>query len=600
MENITKSFIPIDPNSPLLHFQFPDSQAQSLTFHKPIIVVTADKVAEVREALCTVQSYVDRGYYAAGYLSYESAPAFDSAIKARSDYVMPLLWFGIFTEPIADAELVSPDGEAYEVSEWVPDTDKASYERAIAEIKQGIAKGETYQVNYTFRLRSHFHGSDLGFFRRLVKAQMAAYSAYLNLGQHRILSVSPELFFEMEQGQITARPMKGTIKRGRWPQDDQQQRDTLYHSEKDRAENVMIVDLLRNDLSKLARTGSVRVPQLYEIEKYPTVYQMTSTVQAELKEAATLEELFVALFPCGSVTGAPKINTMDMISHLEHSPREIYCGAIGYITPHKQAVFNVPIRTVWIDTEAGTAEYGVGGGVIWDSSAEGEFEEALAKTAVLKQVDTPFDLVESLRLSNGSYTLLEHHLERLRGSAEYFGFVYPLLQIESKLSEGAQTYPEGDYKARLLLSQEGKVSLHADRIEPEYADSVGQSADKGRVQQVVLSDECIDSSNNLLYHKTTLRELYTYHYAKGDGAYDVLLWNEKEQLTEFTRGNVVLELDGALWTPPLSSGLLAGTFREALLARGEIKEMILNLDDLRRAQAIWFINSVRGLVKVEF
>ncbi|MBC8081243.1 MAG: aminodeoxychorismate synthase component I [Gorillibacterium sp.] len=560
------------------------------------MVLTANHVSEVREALRSVQDYVDRGYYAAGYLSYESAPAFDPAIKVRSGSKMPLLWFGIFDEPTADAELVCAEGENYEVTDWVSDTEKASYERTIAEIKREIARGETYQVNYTFRLRADFRGSDLGFFRRLVQAQKANYSAYLNLGQHRVLSVSPELFFEVDQNRITTRPMKGTIKRGRWPEDDQQQRNTLFHSEKDRAENVMIVDLLRNDLSKLAQLGSVHVPQLYEIEQYPTVFQMTSTVQAELEEAVSLEELFAALFPCGSVTGAPKINTMDMISHLESTPREVYCGAIGYVTPHKQAVFNVPIRTVWINKETGIAEYGVGGGVTWGSSAEGEYEEALAKTAVLRQADSSFDLLESLRLSGGSYTLLELHLKRLRGSADYFGFDYPLKDLENKLKEGALDHPEGDFKARLLLTCTGEVSLHMDKIEPGYMSSVELHTD--RAQRVVLSDEWVDSSNRLLYHKITLRDLYTYHFAKGDGAYDVLLWNEKGHLTEFTRGNVVLDLEGVLWTPPIASGLLAGTFRAELLARGAIKEKILTLADLQTARTLWFINSVRGLVRV--
>ena len=228
-----ESFIPIDSDIPVLHFQFPETQARTLTFHKPHFILTADNVDEVREALQRVQSYVDRGYYAAGYLSYESAPAFDPAIKVRLGSKMPLLWFGIFDEPIVDAELVHAGGEAYEVTEWLPDTDKASYEQAIAEIKREIARGETYQVNYTFRLRADFHGSDLGFFRRLVQAQKANYSAYLNLGRHRILSVSPELFFEVDQSRITTRPMKGTIKRGKGPEDDQQQRNTLFHSEKD-------------------------------------------------------------------------------------------------------------------------------------------------------------------------------------------------------------------------------------------------------------------------------------------------------------------------------------------------------------------------------
>lgn len=588
---------PALPDEPLLHFRFPQETGGALTFRHPVAVVTADCVNEVEPALRSVEDYISQGYYAAGYLSYESAPAFDPAMQVRDGSVLPLLWFGIFAEPVQDGD---EDGgyphEEYEISEWTAATDKAAYMRAIAQIKEEIARGETYQVNYTFRLKARFQGSARSFFHRLAKAQEARYSAYLQMGPYRILSVSPELFFEVKEGTLTARPMKGTIKRGLGSGEDRKRKETLRASAKDRAENVMIVDLLRSDIGRLSKPGTVRVPQLYEIEPYPTVYQMTSTVQAQLREHVSLMELFTALLPCGSVTGAPKINTMRIIRELEQAPREVYCGAIGYVTPQREMVFNVPIRTVWMDTDAGTAEYAVGGGVTWDSSAEGEYEEALAKAEVLNRERPVFALIESLRLEEGSYWLLARHLRRLRESADYFGYPYPLAEIEQMLQEAAAARRTGAYKIRISLTRAGELQLTANEISADCPQSPAEYGGEG--EQAALALESVDAGNVLLYHKTTARDSYDRHYASGKGAYDVLLYNERGELTEFTRANVALEMDGALWTPPIASGLLAGTLREELIAQGTLRERVLTLADLDRADAVWFINSVRGFVKV--
>lgn len=595
MNRTFRPSMPVLPDEPLLHFRFPQESGGTLTFCHPVAVVTTRCVNEVEQALRSIEDYISQGYYAAGYLSYESAPAFDPAMQVRDGSVLPLLWFGIFAEPVQDEEWAIPQ-EDYEISEWTAATDKAEYTRAIAQIKEEIARGETYQVNYTFRLNARFKGSAWSFFHRLVQAQEARYSAYLQMGPYRVLSVSPELFFEVKEGTLTARPMKGTIKRGLWPGEDRERKEALRASAKDRAENVMIVDLLRSDIGRLSKPGTVRVPQLYEIEPYPTVYQMTSTVQAELREHVSLTELFTALFPCGSVTGAPKINTMKIISELEQAPREVYCGAIGYVTPKREMVFNVPIRTVWIDTDAGTAEYAVGGGVTWDSSAEGEYEEALAKAEVLNREQPVFALIESLRLAEGSYWLLARHLERLRGSAEYFGYPYPLARIEQVLQEAAAKRPTGAYKIKLTLTRSGELQVQASEISSDCPQS--PAAYSGEGERVTLAQESVSAGNVLLYHKTTARASYDRHYATGEGAYDVLLYNERGELTEFTRANVALEMDGILWTPPVATGLLAGTLREELLAQGALRERVLTLADLDQADAVWFINSVRGFVKV--
>ncbi|MEQ2525159.1 aminodeoxychorismate synthase component I [Bacillaceae bacterium CLA-AA-H227] len=567
-------------NQPLLAFDFAN---KPLTFTNPLKVIIAHTIEEVLPCFEQIQEAIENGYYVAGYLSYESAPAFDSAYKVNVKSQLPLLWLGVFSEP--QQQSVNSDG-SYSLSDWIPSVSMDEYEASIQSIKNAIENGDTYQTNYTIRLHSEFQGDDLAFYSNLKKAQSSKYCAYLNTGEHSILSASPELFFHLKDDQLTTRPMKGTIKRGNSFSEDQENARWLYHSEKNRAENVMIVDLLRNDLGMIAVPGTVQVPELFNIEQYPTVHQMTSTITAKIAPTKKIVDVFRALFPCGSITGAPKISTMVIIADLESEPRDVYCGAIGYITPEQEAIFNVPIRTVVIDPKSGSATYGVGGGITWDSTTAGEYEEILAKASLLKMESPAFELLETLLLEDGKYFLLKEHLTRLQNSAKYFNIPLSIEELTEKLSSLAENHPHGKFRVRVLLSD--KIVIEAHPI-----------ANSGVTRKVVLADQPIDKTNLFLYHKTTHREVYAHFQKKFPDVFDVLLWNADGELTEFTNGNVVLELDGILYTPPISSGLLGGTYRQWLLTEEEIQEKVLTLEDLRNCTKIWFINSVRKWFEVE-
>jgi para-aminobenzoate synthetase / 4-amino-4-deoxychorismate lyase len=578
----------MEQKEPLLTFEFADSNGniKPYTFQNPVSVITASMVEDVLPSFQLVQEAVDKGYYAAGFLSYESAPAFDPAFKVKSGGSFPLLWFGIFSAP-EHSQLCSLSDFA--VSEWKPSISMDEYNQGINSIKKSIQFGDTYQTNYTIRLHSQFTGDGLAFYNRLRQAQNSNFCAYIHTGEQSILSASPELFFHLEHGKITTRPMKGTVKRGASSAEDTANAEWLYQSEKNRAENLMIVDLLRNDLGMIAQSGSVNVEKIFEIEQYPTVHQMTSTISAKVSETTSIVDIFKALFPCGSITGAPKISTMNIIADLENEPRDVYCGAIGYITPNKEAIFNVPIRTVLIDHQTGNAVYGVGGGVTWDSTSEGEYNEILAKAMLLEEKPTKFQLLESLLLENGDYFLLEEHLKRLENSAQYFGFRCQVERIKKSLKEFGDKNHTGLLKVRLLLAKNGDLTIEGQTITQQKA-----------VLKVTLADEPVDKTNPFLYHKTTNREIYAkYQKQKTQEAFDVLLWNQDGELTEFTNGNIVLEIEGNLCTPPVKSGLLAGTFRDRLLQIGEIHEKTLTKSDLIMATRVWFINSVRKWKEVQ-
>ena len=572
---------------PLLSFEFSSSKGEiePLTFSDPHKVIIAHTIEEVLPSFQMIQDAIDDGYYAAGFLSYESASAFDPAYRVKEEHSMPLLWFGIFSEP--QHMSLSSTG-TYSLTKWNSSVSMDEYRESIMSIKQSIENGDTYQTNYTIRLNSQFHGDDIALFQKLKKAQASNYCAYINTGEHSILSASPELFFHLEGDQVTARPMKGTIERGKSFAEDEANASWLYQSEKNRAENVMIVDLLRNDLGILAEPGTVHVPKLFEIEQYPTVHQMTSTIAAKISENIQLVDIFKALFPCGSITGAPKISTIEIISNLEKSPREVYCGAIGYITPNQEAIFNVPIRTVVVDQKTGKATYGVGGGITWDSTAEGEYHEVLAKASLLEEDRPDFQLLESLLLQDGEYFLLEEHLTRLKNSAKYFGISVDVENVQITLHDLAKKNSLGASKIRLLSDKNGELTIESQPITQLETPLM-----------VTLADEPLDKNNPFLYHKTTNRIIYSHFQKKYSHVFDVLLWNEDGELTEFTNGNIVLEIDGTLWTPPINSGLLAGTYRERLIKEETIHEKVLTITDLRKSKKVWFINSVRKWLEVQ-
>ncbi len=616
---------------PRLRFDFrfhPDdreSRPQSLVFTAPEKIVAAYRLEDVLPALQEVEKATRQGFYAAGYVAYEAAPAFDNAMRVHAPAVaadFPLLWFGIFTQPQANAEgreevqPASAGEQAFAVSEWLPNITREHYDQNIQAIREAIGAGETYQVNYTLRLRAGLAGDDYALYEQLLRAQQPGYGAYLDLGRYRILSASPELFFHRENRHIITRPMKGTTARGRWQAEDRERAQALQTSAKNRAENIMIVDLLRSDLGKLALPGTVRVSELFALERYPTVWQMTSTIEAEIPPDTTLTDIFRALFPCGSVTGAPKIETMRHIARLEAAPRHVYCGAIGLVTPNGTATFSVAIRTLLLDTQIQQAEYGVGGGITWDSTPQDEYAELLAKAAVLTENTPPFDLLETLRLENGQFRLLERHLLRMEESASYFGYANSTARITEELAQIARHYPTGTWRVRLLLAANGSTRTEvfplADHCAEPFTLNTGAfipNADAFRFDSeiprlVTLARSPIHSANRFLYHKTTHREVYETHRREINPrlaeAYDTLLWNERGYLTEFTTGNVVLELERGLWTPPVECGLLAGTFRAELLAQQTIRERLLTPADLSRASRLWLVNSVRGWLPVTF
>ncbi|HET6761321.1 MAG TPA: aminodeoxychorismate synthase component I, partial [Gemmatimonadaceae bacterium] len=381
--------------TPVAHFEsFADGRGWNASFSEPIEQRTIYKLDEVIPLLEGAERAASDGFWVALALSYEAAPAFDLALKVNQSSEFPLGWMGVF-EKTSSAELNSIADRPFQISEWTPEISRREYQRAIHAIRDYIESGDTYQVNFTFPLRGSVVGDTFSCFRAVAESQRAAYSAYLDIGSYRILSFSPELFVERRGNKLTTRPMKGTLARGRWLEEDSRRTRQLRASLKDRAENVMIVDLLRSDLGKIANTGSVEVTELFAVEALGRVLQMTSTVTAVQKPEVTLVELLRALFPCGSVTGAPKARTMAIIEELERHPRGIYTGAIGFLSPNGDAVFNVPIRTLTVDVRDGAASFGVGGGITWESTPDGEYEECRLKASFLTDPQVEFELLET-------------------------------------------------------------------------------------------------------------------------------------------------------------------------------------------------------------
>ncbi|MCT1904319.1 aminodeoxychorismate synthase component I [Oceanobacillus sojae] len=577
----------MDNTKMIFDFSFEEEAGVRRIFEKPAEILIANTHAEVSNVFEQMEIYQQRGYYLAGYISYEAAAAFDQNLTTHRKGSLPLIMMGAFKR--MELESVHPAANrAYPSVNWQMTTEKQQYQQDIGSIKAAIAEGDTYQVNYTVRMKADRPVDADLLYEQLSGAQQANYCAHLQMGNYQIVSASPELFFERRKQSIRTKPMKGTMKRGRTPEEDIQNKRMLSESEKDRAENLMIVDLLRNDLSKIAVPGSVQVPKLFEIEEYPTVYQMTSTVTAELKESLSDFDIFKALFPCGSITGAPKQSTMRIIKQLEDSPREIYCGSIGFITPDQEALFNVAIRTAWMENGK-TPVYGAGGGITWDSSVEAEYEEALAKAAILKGAFPAFQLLETMKYDGTQIPRLNRHLARLERAANQFQYPYSIKKIEQQLKEQMKKY-SGVHRVRLLLKQDGKIDITFTQ----------HSEDPISVRKVSLASAPINRKDIFYYYKTTNRQIYNVFREQENTSFDVLLWNEEEQLTEFTIGNLVVKQQGEYYTPPVSSGLLAGTYREELLERGKIKEKIIWKKDIPSFEEVWLVNSLRGWVRVVF
>ncbi|MDP1607132.1 MAG: aminodeoxychorismate synthase component I [Rhodocyclaceae bacterium] len=554
-------------------------------------VLTARAADEVQSVLEEAQRQALAGRWAVGCVAYEAAPAFDPALKVwpgtrPGGGALPLAAFAIYEDDDEAPTAAREDAADFACGPWRMSTPQERSVAAIAALRRRIADGDFYQVNLTTRLRADFSGSSRALFAALVEAQPGGYCAHLENAAWEVLSVSPELFFDWRpDGLLTARPMKGTAPRHADAATDAAAARAMQASPKERAENLMIVDLLRNDLARVAVTGTVRVPRLFEAEALPTAWQMTSTVQCTTRPDTGLADIFRALFPCGSVTGAPKVAAMAAIAGLEEAPRGAYCGAIGLIRPGGHATFNVGIRTVVLDRGAGAAECGIGSGIVFDSRPEDEVAEWLVKRRFLLRATAGFELLETLALEDGVYRLKERHLERLAASAAHFGFGFDPARGEAALAELAARQPTGAWRVRLLCDRRGRGRTECSALAPT-ADNL----------PVALAAGPIDGDEEFIRHKTTERAAYR-RFDPPAGVFDTLLWNTHGEITEFTRGNVVLELAGHLVTPPLACGLLPGVLRAELLARGEIQERTVRLDELPQATGLWFINSVRGWVR---
>jgi para-aminobenzoate synthetase/4-amino-4-deoxychorismate lyase len=551
-----------------------------LLFEGPLEVLEAREPGAVADVLRRADEALAASRFVAGYLGYEAAAAFSLPTRAPDPEGPPLAWLGV-CESAAAAEppRVEP-GEVAPAARWEPSLDAAGHAAALARIHAHLAQGDTYQVNFTFALGAALAEEPHALFARLVAVQRPRHAALVDLGRFAVACASPELFFRREDGILTTRPMKGTAPRGLTPEEDEALAESLRGSEKERAENLMIVDMLRNDLGRVAEVGSVEVPALFEVERYPTLLQMTSTVTA--RSEAPLSAVMEALFPCASVTGAPKRRTMEIVAATEARPRGVYAGAVGWAGPQGRASFAVAIRTVVADRDRGLATFGVGSGVVADSRAAAEYAECLLKARVLEE--PAFALVETMAFHPGEgYRRLEGHLARLAQSARHFGFPLDMKRVEAAL----RAVVEGGVavRARLLLHADGRVEVQCGALPPPAK----------RPLRVGLAARPVDPRSVWLRHKTTRRDAYDEAVASRPDCDDVLLWNDRGELTESSIANVIVEVGGLRLTPPVDCGLLPGVERARAIAEGRAREAVVRLADLRPGQRIWLVSSLRGV-----
>lgn len=532
-------------------------------FTNPIKIITAFNFDELKTAFAKIEELKNQ-YYIVGYLRY-------NAFSGQSSN-FPLLYFEVFNS----YNIYKTKNTKKLLLNPTPCVNFCEYSNAIKKIKEEIAKGNTYEVNYTYDFNVPFDGDELDLFNFLLSKQKTPYNFYIKNQYDTVLSFSPELFFEMQNNHILTKPMKGTIHRGKDKKEDKNLIEFLKNDIKNRAENVMIVDLLRNDLGRIAKVGTVNVSKLFEIETHKTLHQMTSQIEADLKENTTFFDIFKAIFPCGSITGAPKISTMKVISHVEKGERNIYCGAIGMISP-KETIFSVPIRILQKTNEQNKFKYRVGGAIVWDSNAQDEWEETLTKT---KFLNDEFQIIETVKIENGTILFEKEHFERMQKTAEHFGFKFKTPEIV-KTDNGM---------LRILLNRDGEIKTELKRITP------------AKTSKIAISPIIQNSKNEFLYYKTTYRPWYydSFQRIKNGEIYDEIFFNEKGELTEGARSNIVLQLNGNLYTPPVQCGLLNGVFRQELLKNNKCTEKILYKKDLEKAEKIFCVNSVRGMVEVLF
>ena len=553
-------------------------------FTKPIKELKTRNLDQVEDLLREVEAYQEKGFYAVGYVSYEAAPAFEKKFAVHPAPLMGeyLLYFTIHEK--AETLPIPEDYEAVDLpANWKEEVEAPAYQEAIKTIHHHIRQGDTYQVNYTVQLSQELKADPLAIYNRLVVEQKAHYNAFIQHDDVSILSISPELFFEQDDRLLTTRPMKGTTRRGLTNQADLKEASWLEADPKNRAENMMIVDLLRNDMNRISEIGSEQVTHLCQVEQYSTVWQMTSTIESRLRPEVDLVQAFQALFPCGSITGAPKISTMEIIQNTELAPRGVYCGTIGILLPKGKRIFNVAIRT--LQMQGTKAIYGVGGGITWDSIWEGEYQETKQKSAVLYRQEPRFELLTTGRIHQGELTFLEQHLTRLREASRYFAYPFNEPKLLNKLQEQlAHVDPSLDYRCRIALQRNGTIQLTITELTDLPASYL----------QAQLTEQKLDLATPFTYFKTSQRD----HLGQSD--HEQIFHLPDGSLLETTIGNLVLEIEGQLYTPLAHLPLLDGIYRRHLLETQQVEEKLLTLNDLIDADRIYACNALRGLYELDF
>lgn len=555
-----------------------------LIFTNPIQELIAETISDVKSVLAQVEKYQKKGYFVVGYLSYEASKAFESRYQVKN-YRLLTEKLAYFTVHDSYQESLFPlSYDTVEVEgDWKACISESDYQRAISKVKTYIRNGDTYQVNFTFHMENEVTISPQLLYERMVVEQEALYNAYIETDDFTVLSFSPELFFEKTNCQIITKPMKGTVKRGVTLEEDLNKKIWLSKDTKNRAENMMIVDLLRNDMSRISKVGSVKVKKLCEVEQYSTVWQMTSTIESVLEDHKNLIDIFEALYPCGSITGAPKISTMSIIDEVENMPRGVYCGSIGICFPNGDLIFNVAIRTIQLSDNR--AIYGVGGGITWYSDWEDEYEETKAKSQILYRKQPKFSVITTGRIENAQLLDKERHYKRLVESCRYFNFPLQKEVLDDKLNEKLNSLDRDEsYKIRISVFKSGNIECAIEKLKP-----LPQS-----YLLPILKERKLIEDSPFYYFKTSNR----LHIPYTDG--DVIFYSENGVLQESRIGNLVLEIDGSLYTPKLIRGCLNGIYRQKLLEEKTIIEKTLTLKDLQKADKTFICNAVRGMYEVEW
>ncbi|MDY0362886.1 MAG: chorismate-binding protein [Desulforegulaceae bacterium] len=569
-------------------FLFKRDNKSFYVFSEPVEIVRCRDYKNIEDSLVYIEKMVSAGYFAAGFVSYEASKAFDSKFFVKQNKISDYLWFGIYKKvDVAGIESFCTDKKGWN-PQWKIPLSYEDYERKIHFIKNKIAKGDIYQLNFTFLMTCLVSEAPFDIFVRHFSGLDSPYCSFLETDEFAVISSSPELFFSLDNDILISKPMKGTIKRGINNKEDEINKKILPNSVKDQAENVMILDMMRNDFSKISEKLSVKAENIFEIEKYSRVFQMTSTVKSRTK--ASITEIFKALFPCASITGAPKIKAMEYINELEISQRGIYTGAIGYMMPGRKSVFNVSIRTLYIDKKKKLGFYGTGGGIVWDSKALEEYDECMSKALVVSEPETEFMLLETmLYLPEIGFYLKDYHVKRIAESAKYFSFEF---SMENFLDFLKNFKSDKFLRVRIMSSKNGRLSFETF----ELPDNPLEKEIKWRV---CVANDKVSSKNRFLYHKTTNRKIYENILAKYKKFNDVILVNEKNEITESCYANIVIQKSGCFYTPHYSCGLLPGTMRQHLIDEKKIKEKIILKNELKDCEKIFLINSVRGFIEVE-